>query len=262
MTSYQTEDLSGWEFKILRSRTSAFGKPEKLREALTEEARAGWVLVEKFDDARIRMKRPVAAQKNDDTLGFDPYRTFAGMPAGQYGLMVAAITIGIVLLVIICGVAIAILLQPPGPPLPPPPKAAKAPRHAAHIDANQSAAVGDFETASDLVRSSAFRRLPSPALYWRRIPPKVRQLAGASLWMSGTGIKWGRTIALSPWPQVKLAGSALVYGTHPKVWSRRSAAMALATRSGVLCDVCVIPLRRVCLYGPSPLGPLDVFSGA
>ena len=59
MTPYQPQDLNdGWEFKILRSLTGAFGKPEKLREFLDEEAKAGWVLVEKFDNNRIRLKRP------------------------------------------------------------------------------------------------------------------------------------------------------------------------------------------------------------
>ena len=63
MTPYQDQDLSGdWEFKILRSVTGAFGKPEKLKEALDQEAKAGWVLVEKFDNGRIRLKRPASAR--------------------------------------------------------------------------------------------------------------------------------------------------------------------------------------------------------
>lgn len=62
MTGYTGTDLSeGWEFKILRSATGAFRKPNLLRQILDEESRAGWVLVEKFDSQRIRLKRPVCA---------------------------------------------------------------------------------------------------------------------------------------------------------------------------------------------------------
>ena len=60
MTPYNTKDLDeGWEFKILRSNFAAFRNPEKLRAILEEEKRGGWTLVEKFDDQRIRLKRPV-----------------------------------------------------------------------------------------------------------------------------------------------------------------------------------------------------------
>lgn len=54
MTGYSTEDLAGdWEFKILRAVTRQFHDPDKLRKALDEEAQAGWILVEKFDDQRL-----------------------------------------------------------------------------------------------------------------------------------------------------------------------------------------------------------------
>lgn len=76
MTPYKKEDLDGgWEFKILRSSMEAFKKPEQLQHILEDEARAGWTLVEKFDDARIRLKRPEDAKERDPSLDFDPYRT-------------------------------------------------------------------------------------------------------------------------------------------------------------------------------------------
>ncbi len=63
LTSYQESDLNDdWEFKIVRSMTSAFKNPDKLRQALAEEAQAGWVLVEKFDNGRLRLKRPASAR--------------------------------------------------------------------------------------------------------------------------------------------------------------------------------------------------------
>src|SRR6266478_6433130 len=80
MTPYSKQDLAeNWEFKIIRSVTSMFKDPEKMKAILDEEARAGWVLVEKFDNQRIRLKRPHSARAADATLGFDPYRIQVGM---------------------------------------------------------------------------------------------------------------------------------------------------------------------------------------
>src|SRR5688500_5802234 len=74
MTPYSPHDLSDdWEFKIFRSMNGAFGKPEMLQQALEEERRCGWVLVEKFDNGRIRLKRPLSAKQRDALTEFDPY---------------------------------------------------------------------------------------------------------------------------------------------------------------------------------------------
>jgi hypothetical protein len=90
MTSYTREELAaGWEFKILRSATGTFKKPEALRRVLAEEARAGWTLVEKFDNGRVRLKRPADAKRGDSGLGFDPYRTCVGMSAAAFGILLA-----------------------------------------------------------------------------------------------------------------------------------------------------------------------------
>lgn len=100
MTPYTREDLTeGWEFKILRSMTNAFGKPERLKQVLEEESRAGWVLVEKFDNARLRLKRPVTAKEADGQLDFDPYRTYVGISQGKYVWIVILVSLGIPLLV-------------------------------------------------------------------------------------------------------------------------------------------------------------------
>ena len=95
MTGYTQADLNeGWEFKILRSATGAFGKPERLRQALEEEARAGWMLLEKFDNQRVRLKRPASARAGDATLGFDPYRTSYGMSDGKFVFMIMGSVLG------------------------------------------------------------------------------------------------------------------------------------------------------------------------
>jgi hypothetical protein len=78
-----------------------FKHPEKLRAVLEEEARAGWVLVEKFDDSRIRVKRPASAKQNDSTLGFDPYRTRVGMSDARYTSMILGIVFGSIALILI-----------------------------------------------------------------------------------------------------------------------------------------------------------------
>jgi hypothetical protein len=73
MTPYTPQDLNeDWEFKILRCVTARFRDPIWLHGILQEEARAGWTMVEKFDDTRVRLKRPARARANHATLGFAP----------------------------------------------------------------------------------------------------------------------------------------------------------------------------------------------
>lgn len=81
MTKYSPEELeANWEFKIVRSETGAFRKPEVFQMLLQEESIAGWELVEKLDDRRVRFKRPATARRRDVTLppGVDPYRSTYG----------------------------------------------------------------------------------------------------------------------------------------------------------------------------------------
>ena len=81
MTQYTREDLDNeWEFKIVRSGTAAFRKREVLDQVVEEEARAGWVMLEKLDYSRIRFKRPHRARAQDAYLPpeVDPYRTTYG----------------------------------------------------------------------------------------------------------------------------------------------------------------------------------------
>lgn len=77
-----------WEFKILRSATAAFRNPSHLREALEQEAQAGWTLLEKFDDQRLRLKRPTSARVHDADLSTDPYRTYYGVGQGTLAVWI------------------------------------------------------------------------------------------------------------------------------------------------------------------------------
>jgi hypothetical protein len=91
MTRYSDKELvEDYEFKILRSSTNAFKKRENVEKAIAEEAIAGWVLVEKFDDNRLRFKRPARAKRNDYNLppGIDPYRTTYGIGEGGLALVI------------------------------------------------------------------------------------------------------------------------------------------------------------------------------
>jgi hypothetical protein len=98
MAKYTQDDLSNdWEFKIVRSESGAFRKPEVLKQLIEEEARAGWVMLEKFDDRRVRFKRPRSARARDTLLppDVDPYRTRYGAPTAQYAVL-ASVVIGLV----------------------------------------------------------------------------------------------------------------------------------------------------------------------
>jgi hypothetical protein len=77
MTPYAPESLAAdWEFKIIRSPIfKQFGYPEVRDRVLAEEERAGWVLVEVFDNARIRLKRRRDGRPPGISEGYDPYRT-------------------------------------------------------------------------------------------------------------------------------------------------------------------------------------------
>jgi hypothetical protein len=108
MTSYSAADLAqDWEFKILRSSTAAFKKPEVLRAILDEEAQAGWMLVEKFDNSRIRLKRPASARALDGKLEFDAYRTTVGISEARLAFAILGAVFGALILMIVFIIAIA-----------------------------------------------------------------------------------------------------------------------------------------------------------
>ena len=92
MTTYGKDDIDGWEFKIVRANTEYFKRPENLRRVVEEEGRAGWELVEKFDNNRVRFKRRIDERKNDQhRQGIDPYRTQVGLKGAAFVLVVLAI---------------------------------------------------------------------------------------------------------------------------------------------------------------------------
>lgn len=64
MTTYSREELEhDWEFKIIRSNFNSFKKTAILKKLCEDEARAGWIMVEKFDNGRVRFKRSTEVKK-------------------------------------------------------------------------------------------------------------------------------------------------------------------------------------------------------
>lgn len=79
VTPMNTDSTGAFEYKIIRSITNAFRTPAFFQQTLQEEAQAGWQLVEKLDDGRVRLRRSIECRSNDTHLTQDPYRTRIGM---------------------------------------------------------------------------------------------------------------------------------------------------------------------------------------
>lgn len=99
MTTYGPDDLAQeWEFKIVRANRPLFRRRARLQRLLEEEAVAGWTMVEKFDNTRIRFKRPARARLNDRMLppGVDPYRVHYGLEPGVFAAVLALTLLAVV----------------------------------------------------------------------------------------------------------------------------------------------------------------------
>src|SRR5262249_26201167 len=108
VTPSNTDPSGAVEYKIIRSATGAFKNPAKFRAALEEEAQAGWELVEKLDDKRVRLRRAVAWRQKDGERSQDAYRLTVGVSEVPFGLWIAlGILAGMTLLV---GVVIGIIV--------------------------------------------------------------------------------------------------------------------------------------------------------
>ena len=107
MTAYNKDELdNNWEFKIVRSDSRSFRKPEILQMLIEEEAMSGWEMLEKLDDNRVRFKRPKSARNTDFSLppGIDPYRS-------RYGRSTKSTEVFIAIILIILGIGAALYFQ-------------------------------------------------------------------------------------------------------------------------------------------------------
>jgi hypothetical protein len=84
-----------YEYKVLRSQWSTFGKPERLNRVLDEESSAGWELPHKLDSSRIMLRRLRPARSADALLppGVDPYRTMAERSGSAVLMVVVAVLV-------------------------------------------------------------------------------------------------------------------------------------------------------------------------
>jgi hypothetical protein len=83
-----------WEYKIVRAKRPLFANPVTFAQLCREEALAGWILLEKFDDRRVRFRRPLHLRDELDlsALPFDPYRTqYQGPGFRNWGWGIAAL---------------------------------------------------------------------------------------------------------------------------------------------------------------------------
>tara|TARA_R110002072_G_scaffold136124_2_gene278045 strand:+ start:1076 stop:1369 length:294 start_codon:yes stop_codon:yes gene_type:complete len=87
------------EYKVIQSTTPHFAKTSQLLKVLQEESAAGWQLVEKFDNYKLRLCRDIKHRADDSGRTLDPYRTHVG-PSNIITYSVAGIgTLALVLLI-------------------------------------------------------------------------------------------------------------------------------------------------------------------
>ena len=101
VTLMNTDPSGAIEYKIVRSATNAFRDPAFFQQTLQEEARAGWELVEKLDNGRVRLRRSIDWRSKDDQLiGQDPYRIHVGIKDWQLAVSILAAVFGTIFIVI------------------------------------------------------------------------------------------------------------------------------------------------------------------
>lgn len=69
-----------WEYKIVRASSNLFRDPKVFGKLCAEEKQAGWILLEKLDDRRVRFKRPLVGRQTLEpgSRPIDPYRCHYG----------------------------------------------------------------------------------------------------------------------------------------------------------------------------------------
>ncbi len=84
------------EYKVIQAQTPLFSDTQKMLEVLDQEAKAGWSLLEKEDNYKIRLQRNISNRENDKNLDFDAYRSTVGVSSVVTYGATAAVTIAIV----------------------------------------------------------------------------------------------------------------------------------------------------------------------
>ncbi|MBC6480627.1 MAG: hypothetical protein GDA56_25535 [Hormoscilla sp. GM7CHS1pb] len=77
---YTAPQTGDWEYKIVRASSDLFRDPKVFRKLCREEEYAGWVLLEKLDNQRVRFQRSRASRQPiaPGPRPIDPYRCHYG----------------------------------------------------------------------------------------------------------------------------------------------------------------------------------------
>ena len=67
------------EYKVMQAQTPLFSDTKEMHDVLAQEAKAGWRLLEKEDNYKIRLQRDISNRENDANLDFDAYRSTVGV---------------------------------------------------------------------------------------------------------------------------------------------------------------------------------------
>lgn len=87
------------EYKVVQASTPFFAKSQNIESIMLDEVKAGWRLLEKCDNYKLRLQRDISHRANDKNLSIDPYRTQVGLnSAVVYGLTALA-TLAVVYLI-------------------------------------------------------------------------------------------------------------------------------------------------------------------
>ncbi|MDP3517512.1 MAG: hypothetical protein Q8S94_10140 [Pseudohongiella sp.] len=87
------------EYKIIQATTPHFANNQNLSRVMAEESQAGWTLVEKFDNYKIRVQRSISHRASDAGRAIDPYRTQVGPSNILTYSAAAAVTLAIVYMI-------------------------------------------------------------------------------------------------------------------------------------------------------------------
>lgn len=106
--SSNDSQLMGWEFKIVRASSDLFRNPAMFHRLCQEEAEAGWILLEKLDDRRVRFKRPIAMREmvQSNLPRIDPYRCQYGAESNLLAWLTAIAFMAAMVLPAVLGYAL------------------------------------------------------------------------------------------------------------------------------------------------------------
>lgn len=102
------DDLTVWEYKIVRASSDLFRNPAIFYKLCREEAEVGWILLEKLDDRRVRFKRPIGLRDvpRPNLPPFDPYRTHYGPMSNAMTWAAAIVFLSAIVLPAVLGYAL------------------------------------------------------------------------------------------------------------------------------------------------------------